>query len=225
MKKLIKNSKNYYITETGEVLSGSYKLKTRKTPRGYEIVDIGYIGTGRKTRYIHRLVAEAFIPNPENKAQVNHKDGDKLNNKLSNLEWNTPEENAKHARNSGLYLCGEDSPASIYSEKVLRDALSKMEEGISYKKIVELTGISYSHIVNMRNGLRQTDIIRDYKLPPPRSTKLAIEDVKWICSMLEKGYKDREIFEMSTCPDINQTKIRFIRTKYTFPDISKDYNF
>lgn len=55
-----------------------------------------------KNYLLHRLIAKAFIPNPENKAEVNHKDCNKLNNSIENLEWVTRSENQKHSWDSGL---------------------------------------------------------------------------------------------------------------------------
>lgn len=73
-------------------------------PNGY-ITTCMHTTTGNRIRYIHKLVALAFIPNPEGKTQVNHIDGNKANNNLENLEWVTPLENTIHAIETGL--CGE----------------------------------------------------------------------------------------------------------------------
>ena len=68
----------------------------------YAVVGIS-VGQGKmKRKRVHRLVAEAFIPNPENKPYVNHKDGVRYHNNVDNLEWVTPSENTQHAVNSGL---------------------------------------------------------------------------------------------------------------------------
>jgi hypothetical protein len=64
----------------------------------------------RKTCRVHRLIAIAFIPNPENKSDVNHKDKDKLNNKLSNLEWMTRKENNSHKSQTLIYKSNKNKP-------------------------------------------------------------------------------------------------------------------
>ncbi len=69
----------------------------------YPTVDLRN-GNGKKLLLVHRLVANAFIPNPENKPEVNHIDGNKLNNCVENLEWVTRSENLKHAHKTGLKL-------------------------------------------------------------------------------------------------------------------------
>lgn len=74
----------------------SHPMKIQKNNKGYEFVCFKQSGI-RKNILVHRLVASAFIPNPENKLEVNHKDGNPQNNNVSNLEWVTPSENRKHA--------------------------------------------------------------------------------------------------------------------------------
>lgn len=79
--------------------------RTEKKPtcndKGYMFCQL-YINGKNKREYIHRLVAIAFHPNPDNKKQVNHKDGNKSNNFKDNLEWNTSKENNDHAISTGL---------------------------------------------------------------------------------------------------------------------------
>lgn len=104
MKQVIKDYPNYEITTSGKVLS-SYKKGELLVPRisknGYYYVNL-YNENGRKTKKIHRLVAETFIPNPDNLPQVNHKDGNKLNNHVDNLEWCDGSYNMQHANALGL---------------------------------------------------------------------------------------------------------------------------
>ena len=99
----VKSNSNYSVSNDGEVRRDDTKhIKAPIRNRdGYDKVDL-YEGGKRTTKRIHRLVGEAFIPNPENKPEINHKDGNKLNNHVSNLEWTTKRENIDHAVEHGL---------------------------------------------------------------------------------------------------------------------------
>lgn len=93
---------NYSVSDTGEVRKdiNNYIMKPY-IQHGYAHVTL-QINKKPKRFNIHRLVAIAFIPNPENKPYVNHIDGDKTNNCVNNLEWVTPSENTQHAIRTGL---------------------------------------------------------------------------------------------------------------------------
>jgi len=72
-------------------------LKPSLSSLGYWTVGLQKDRNGMKTTYIHRLIAMAFIPNPEQKPNVNHKDGNRANKDINNLEWCTQKENVRHA--------------------------------------------------------------------------------------------------------------------------------
>lgn len=101
--KTIDDYPNYEVSNLGNVrnrLTGKV-LRPDRSKRGYLRIDLRKYGKKKKF-LIHRLVANAFIPNPENKRTVNHINGCKTDNYVSNLEWNTDSENQKHAHRIGL---------------------------------------------------------------------------------------------------------------------------
>jgi hypothetical protein len=103
MWKPIDGYSNYVINQKGEVMNVHTNriLKQYETDRGYLTVNLSENGK-YKTLRVHRLVAELFRFNPDNKPEVNHIDGNKQNNHHSNLEWVTRRENRQHAWDMGL---------------------------------------------------------------------------------------------------------------------------
>ena len=138
---------NYYrITRDGLVFNPKDKIiKPTISNTGYLRVHLTS-KTGKQKHYsVHRLVAILYVenPDPENKNQVNHKDGDKLNNDMDNLEWVTQSENMQHAYETGLCsIRGEKShlSKSLYSDEIIHAIAKLLEQKMTtYDIIVALS--------------------------------------------------------------------------------------
>lgn len=145
--KAIKGFPNYTVTDKGEVFN--YRgvcLKTDVSNRGYLRVSLSYGGMKHKKFSIHRLVAAAFIPNPQNLPQVNHINGDKTDNRVENLEWCTAIQNLNH---SGVI----EKARQANFNKVRCVTTGKVYSSI--KEACELLNTHHSNIVACCNGRRK----------------------------------------------------------------------
>ena len=150
----------YSIDKEGNVYSHPrYSARRGKflTPRnvsGYEQVVL-YKSNKRYTHLVHRLVADAYIPNPQNKEQVNHIDGDKGNNALNNLEWCTRSENQLHAIHK-LKIEVQRKISIDDASEIIEAYATKL---FKRREIAEYFGVCKSTINNiLNNNLKYTNV-------------------------------------------------------------------
>lgn len=184
----MKNFSNYEITEDGKIYVLRYKkippyknggrninkecvwIERRRECKQSKFQNTDYLRVNmiddsgkHKTKLVHRVVAEEFIPNPDNKPQVNHKDGNKHNNRADNLEWVTPSENIVHAHNNGLMSNrkGNNHPLHKVTESDVINILNYLQEGVSQSELSKKYNLHRNYITLIKHGKRWKHIKRD----------------------------------------------------------------
>ena len=145
----ISNLVGYDINRDGVIRNHRTRKIIKPSPnkKGYLSLTLG----NHKTKRVHRCVAETFIPNPHNKTEVNHIDGNKLNNCVDNLEWVTGRENMDHGVRLGLFkteankisATGENNNSAKLTETQVREIRNS---SLPRKDLADMYGVSYGTI-------------------------------------------------------------------------------
>lgn len=144
---------------SGKQLSISkYKKNKQGKKVVYPRVRLCVNGRG-KWMALHRLIAECFISNPDNLPHINHKDGNRLNNHVDNLEWCTHEQNIIHAQENDLNPKGERHGISVATEDIVRLIRKLRKDGMIYPKIAEAVGLKRRTVEAIGSGQNWKHIV------------------------------------------------------------------
>lgn len=149
---------DYYISECGRIYKNGKEVARSKMTRGY-LSSALYLEKGKRatTFYVHRIVAEVYIPNPLNKPLVNHLDGNKLNCEVSNLEWATPKENSQHSVIILRKEMGERHSRAVVPDRIVQYIKKCKLESVrpKYEKIASNYGVKVSYLREIFNGRKR----------------------------------------------------------------------
>lgn len=159
------------INKNGEIYKKTIRLKTKKSfirqkrrklkfrsdhrfTNYYPYIDVR-IKDKKKRFLVHVLLAKTFIPNPNNRPEINHKDGNKQNFSLINLEWITHQDNMRHAAATDLMRKGDNFSQTKMTTAVTSKAIQLLQQGMSYKEVAQIIEV---HTDTLRHKIRRKDL-------------------------------------------------------------------
>jgi len=203
------------------IRSGRF-LSPVKQRTGYSHVSLSQDGF-KKNFSVHRLIAMAWLDNPDDLPQVNHKDGDKSNNAVNNLEWMTAQENSQHAVATGLRRRTRAFDRKI-SDELVHKICQLLEDSFRNKDIASMLDISSGTVGNIRHGLLYPDISCEYDFTKtlPSRRKLSTVKLTNICQMLSEH---KAYAEIRTAVGVSTATISKIKHRKTGVYISKGFSW
>lgn len=217
-----------YITKCGKVYSnksGKMRELSQSVQWKYLAVSVWVEGVPT-SRHVHRLLALTFIPNPEGKEEVNHKDGDKLNNDLDNLEWVSKKGNAEHAQEMGLVpaMVGEKNGRALLTEEQVIDIYKNLLDGSPNTEMSRKYGITPSTVLSIKKRKNWYYLLKDYPEIPLKKRGAVVRDDKArkVCELLQQGMDPTPVSEVV---GVSVDVVYDIKRKRSFKHISKDFEW
>ena len=206
------------ITTCGKILNADGKeRKFQINEDGYYVINLSKDGKEHHRRRA-RLLAQTFIPNPDNLPVVNHIDHTRTNDSLDNLEWVTHKEN--NTKSVDLHPERWKSLA-IIDDQMAHNICSRIEQGMRNADISKELSVSFDIIKHIRTGATWPEISCNYKMQG--SCKgISTNTVKWVCYRVKEGLSNSEILKNSTCNRLTRDMVKKIRNGKTWKKISKD---
>lgn len=207
---------DYEVSNFGRVRNmNTYKIKVPYyRSDGYLYVQL-HVGKRLRMINVHRLVAIAFISNPNNKPQVNHIDGIKVHNMVNNLEWVTNSENIRHAIDNGLLKIksGINAKHTVYTKEQIEHVINLLKlKNLTSKEISEITKVGISTVCYIRNGKSYAEMSERLGFVPDTKHNFDFSSYeKDIRILVEAGLKSREIRKNIPLNVSNEVYNHFIR--------------
>lgn len=205
---------NYIVSDSGLVMNTITKSILKYNGEHYRYVHISH-NSKKYNLSVHRLVAIAFIPNPENKPEVNHNDGDKTNNYYWNLEWVTRKENAEHAAINDLIKFGSDKCDAKYTENQVHDVCKLLESGMKRKDVCNRLNVSLAFIDGIIYDGCWHRVSSKYNIP-----KFIAKEAP-VIELLRNGVTDyNQIITILKWPDTTKNRQYLSKIKYKIKNIN-----
>uniref|UniRef100_A0AB39AJ82 HNH homing endonuclease n=1 Tax=Vibrio phage P018-4 TaxID=3229728 RepID=A0AB39AJ82_9CAUD len=218
---------NYVVTKCGIVFRKDTKRKMKIYPTGRTKYS-GFRACHKNkptTEFVHVAVASSWVfnPDPENKTQVNHKDGDRTNPHADNLEWVTPAENQRHAIDSNLKGKGQDLYNASLTDDQVHLICKELEEGAQIKYLSDKYLTSKDVIRKIRSKSTYFHIVRFYDFYYDWKYNLSENTVRWVCGKILDGVSDANISKISDNKLVTPIEVKRIRHKVKYKTITDEY--
>jgi hypothetical protein len=217
MLRSLSNFSKYKISEDGEVFQeGSITpRKIFKNEDGYKCIVLIDDNGDRKHKRICRLVAECYVPNPDSKPVVNHKNLVRDNDNYLNLEWVTIGENNRHGICNNID--SHRSHAKVTKAQVIT-ICELIQAGLRAVDIQELTGVSKDSIDHISKGASWSDISCEYKFPR-KGSRVSVVTALWVKNKLNLGWEYKDILKQSTNNRLSLLMIELIHKNLIYKEL------